>query len=199
MNRQRSFKPFGQSLLTAALFFTVFSIATAQTPNPKPVTADDLRRGPVLPSHLYWGYTPKAAPGWRIQKGDTLSLGDGSMPNHSFTFIYLNHSWPRVYMPTNYINGRAVVKSLVQIGTKEQGYIMGAVLSVGRSKKYFIELENAVNAGEILPPPQVRGTIITSLKPFSISDEIRKLKALADEGVLTQAEYETAKQKLLTN
>nr|WP_293836896.1 SHOCT domain-containing protein [uncultured Arsenicibacter sp.] len=198
MKNQRFPLRAGRSLL-AALFISGVSMAIAQTPTPKPVTADDLRKGPVLPSHLHWGYSPKAAPGWRIQKGDTLSLGEGSMPNHSFTFIYVNHSWPRVYMPTNYINGRAVVKELVQTGTKEQGYTMGAILSVGRSKKYFIELENAVNAGELMPPPQIRGTVITSLKPFSIADEIRKLKTLADEGVLTQAEYETAKQKLLTN
>ena len=106
-----------------------------------------------------------------------------------------------------------VVVNIAYSGNKRTGYTYSPVLAIPNpatkkgfyAERYFLDYENAVNAGEITYPGKIatkHGSAIEVkvLQPsstLSITDELIKLKKLLDSGVLTQAEYDAAKKKLL--
>ncbi|QIP18032.1 SHOCT domain-containing protein [Spirosoma aureum] len=166
----------------------------------------------VSKEQLSAGYQT-AVTGWVVHTDDTLQLGKGSMPDKRFAFIYesltsFNYAnsanSPNAYDRRNYLNSnmsgqRVRVKELLQYGTKRTGYTMIAKVGVGNIVNYWIEIDNAVEAGEILPPERYRTAkkseaISTS---GSVADELKKLKELMDAGVITKEEFEAQKKKLL--
>jgi hypothetical protein len=170
--------------------------------------------------------------GWRIKRGDTLRLGVGSMPDHKFAFIYRSpiNAWKMLAESTGNRTGvhetsddgynkvylrsdqarQTIVKSIFINGTKRGGYTVMAKVGVGDMANYWIELDNAIQASEILAPGQLAvkqknnniaqgqypTTIINQAPPDNL-DKLKKLKGLLDAGAITQSEYDEQKKKLL--
>lgn len=103
------------------------------------------------------GYTLKN--GFTFQVGDTLYFGKGTMPDHSYAFIYQNpinlsnvgsdvkHSL------TTYQAKRGVIKDIFPYGTKKSGFTIIAKIGIGSPTVYWIELDNAVESGELMTKP----------------------------------------------
>ncbi|GAB3703219.1 hypothetical protein GCM10027592_32960 [Spirosoma flavus] len=191
------------SVLTAGLFIFITLSSIAQS---GPVTADEAREQRLDMDRLANGYKT-AIPGWVIKTGDTLYFGKASQPNKQFGFIYempryVNGQQTYRYLPSDYAGRRGIVKDLTQNGTKRQGFKMSAEIGVGMLVRYYADLDNAIEAGEVLPPPNLRN-VTPSAKAatgtVSVADELIKLKQLLDAGALTKDEYEAQKKKLLNN
>jgi hypothetical protein len=170
--------------------------------------------------------------GWRIKEGDTLRLGIGSMPDHKFAFIYRSpvnamkilaasfggttgvhetsdDNYNKVYLGSDQAR-QAIVKSIFINGTKRGGYTMMAKVGIGDLSNYWIELDNAIQASEILAPGafgikqknnniqnNTATTIINQATAPDKFDQLKKLKGLLDAGAITQTEYDDQKKKLL--
>ncbi|GAB3956217.1 hypothetical protein GCM10028805_45370 [Spirosoma harenae] len=170
-----------------------------------PVTADEAREQRLDSDRLANGYKT-SIPGWVIKIGDTLYFGKASTPTKQFGFIYetpgtyVNGRMVYRYLPSDYAGKRGIVKDLIQNGTKRQGFTMTAEIGVGMLVRYSAELDNAIEAGEVIPPPRFRTAAATAkTSSGSVADELLKLKQLMDAGALTKEEYEAQKKKLLNN
>ncbi|GAB3986133.1 hypothetical protein GCM10028807_02890 [Spirosoma daeguense] len=188
------------SVIAAVLLVFVAEKSIAQS---GPITADEAREARLDSDRFKNGYKT-SVPGWTIKIGDTLYFGKASMPTKQFGFIYetpstyVNGRLVYRYMPSDYAGKRGIVKDLIQNGTKRQGFKMCAEIGVGLLVRYYAEIDNAVEAGEMLPPPRLR-TAATTVQATtgSVADELLKLKQLMDAGALTKEEYEAQKKKLL--
>ncbi|MDR1348654.1 MAG: SHOCT domain-containing protein [Prevotellaceae bacterium] len=117
----------------------------------------------------------------------------------------------------NYSGEKVSIKKIKQISKKNEKIWLLTLYYRPQKENLYCYLEKALNTGEILIQT---GNIITPkqiVKPeteqtealkeqedaekntvnFSIADEIRKLKALLDEGIITKEEFEKQKAKLL--
>lgn len=187
-------------IFSFAFFSPLFSVAQ-NTPDTIPygATASEIRK------QLEDGYTLSS--GWTIKEGDTLKIGKGTMPNKSYAFIYQS--------PANYFsetsastynkryllsNGAKVarVKDIRTYGTKKGGFTIVAVVGVGEIANYWIELDNAVDAGELIPPAEYATKKEGDQKVrLSTADELKKWKDLFDAGAITKEEYDAQKKKIL--
>lgn len=186
------------------LLFLSVQFAAAQNP----VTRDQMRLPDrVSKDQLEAGY--QSANGWVVHKGDSLLLGKGSMPDKRFAFVYEsltsftspNSPGTRNYLSSNMSGQRVLVKELFQYGTKRTGYTMIAKVGVGSIVNYWIEIDNAVEAGELSPPTKFIRTVAsptTSGNSSSVADELKKWKDLLDAGAITKEEYDSQKRKLLS-
>ncbi|MDQ1090197.1 MULTISPECIES: SHOCT domain-containing protein [unclassified Siphonobacter] len=178
------------------LLFFVFTMTYAQE---RP-DYDNLKKAEIEQHLSKEGFISKT--GWVLKEGEEITLGNGTMPNKFFAFIYetpaYQHSDERERL-TSFSNGKkAKVKSLLVRGSKRTGYQVIARIGIGTLTNYWVELDNAIEAGEVtLPEPYASHLQTPVAKPFSVADEIRKFKELMDEGVLTKEEFETQKKKLL--
>ncbi|RAJ05434.1 putative oligomerization/nucleic acid binding protein [Chitinophaga skermanii] len=146
--------------------------------------------------------------GWTVKPGDEIKIGRGTNPNKTFAFIYQSPvGWGTQTSGDNYsekrhgstsLAGKTVkIKSLIAYGTKKLGYTVVAKIGVGELVNYWIEIDNAVDGGELIPPSQFAPKKPTSTAEISVADELKKLKDLLDSGAITQEEYDTQKKKLL--
>lgn len=152
----------------------------------------------------------KTSIGWVISEGDEIKLGKGSMPDKTFAFITESPNVLTYNQYTDYnknklqhtYNGRnAKIAKLYVAGNKKTGFFITATLKVGQMSRYMLDIENAIEAGEIEVPAEFS----TATKkeqpaggnPASLGDELKKLKDLYDAGALSKEEYEAAKKKLL--
>ena len=108
--------------------------------------------------------------GFRTQSGAVVKVGDeipilkGSLPDKRYAFIYQSPTGfgsgssmdaeVKAYLNSNARGRRAVVKAFMTSGMKKGQYAIFAVVGVGEMKNYWIELDNAVEAGEISLPRQ---------------------------------------------
>ena len=147
----------------------------------------------------------KTSAGWVISRGDELKLIKGSMPDKTFAFISRN---PDIYTTSQYnapklpntFNGRsAQVAQFLVAGSSKSGYYITATLKVGEMWRYVLDIENAIEAGEIEVPAEFakKTPPVTGTNTVSLADELKKLKELLDNGALTKEEYELAKKKVL--
>jgi hypothetical protein len=64
-----------------------------------------------------------------------------------------------------------------------------------------MDVENAITFGELIVPvefrPKKESVVVEVKQQTSVADELKKLKALLDDGTLTQEEYDAQKKKLL--
>ncbi len=151
------------------------------------------------------GYT--LASGWTIKEGDTLRLGSGTMPDKRYAFIYqspLNFfaSTSGDNSGKNYLasNGarNAIVKEFITYGTKKSGFTIIAKVGVGELSNYWIEIDNAVGAGELSAPAQYLAFYKKgNAQIASTADELKKWKDLLDAGAIKKEEYEAQKKKLI--
>lgn len=152
----------------------------------------------------------KSSLGWTIKTGDEINLGKGSMPDKRFAFVtempnlltynqytdYNNSKLPHTY------NGRgAKVADLMVAGNKKSGFYIIAKLKVGQLSRYVMDIENAIEAGEVQLPAEYAKKDIpannNTVPASSSADELKKLKDLFDSGALTKEEYDAAKKKIL--
>lgn len=154
--------------------------------------------------------------GWTVKMGDELNLGKGTMPNKFFAFIYQSplsyfsttslDGNRRSYLNSTYADKKVKVKELLVYGTKRSGFTVIAKVATGDLSYSWVELENAIEAGE-LKIPEPYASKIKAMNPtaqpvvvqqkLSVADELKKLKDLLDAGVITKEEFETQKKKLL--
>lgn len=154
--------------------------------------------------------------GYTVKAGDELILGKGTLPNKFFAFIYQSpmgyftettvDASSRKSLTSNFAGKKVKVKRLQAYGTRRTGYNVVAVVGAGDIVNYWVELDQAIDAAEvIIPEPYAskldinkkNAPVVIQQNNASVADEIKKLKELYDGGVLTKEEYESQKKKLL--
>ena len=149
--------------------------------------------------------------GFVIKKNDLIHLGEGTMPDKTFAYIFESPSimtmntyvdYTQRKLPNMYNNRDAKVHSLVVSGTKRAGFFILVRIKGQGIGGYYIHIENAIPANEIKVPEefQVRkkeASQSTSSTALSRADELAKWKKLLEDGTITQAEYDAEKKKLL--
>ena len=176
------------SLISLLLFFNSF-IAHSQiggTKIPGPITIND---------------------SIRVSEGAKLKLGKGSDPRTGdFVFLYFPpNGWlglPEQYMPHSYSGMEMTVKFFKEWSTNKTGTKTITVIDApGRNA--IAEIDNAIRAGEIVAingisvVPKVEPPTVIIQQKSSVADEIKKLKELLDDSLITKEEFETQKKKLL--
>lgn len=158
----------------------------------------------------------KTALGWELKKGDTIQLGIGSRDRQSFTYVYSSpNSFSQMfdtngtesisYLSSDYNKKVAVIKKFGTIGNKKTGYHAYAVVGIGQMENYWIDIENAIEFGELVPadPKYIPKTDPIEVKIIGSApdkyDQLKKLKELLDNGTITLEEYEIEKKKILNN
>lgn len=160
--------------------------------------------------------------GYQIKKGDKVKIGVGTMTDGSFKYIRVNsgslfktysaqgnvfnkqaneaNSFPREYSGLSF-----EVKKIMDKGSKKNGYVYYAKINKSLIA-YEIDVENAVNSGELDVPEQYQPKkkptevkVVDTQKTEDIADKIKKLKDLKDQGVLSDDEFQEAKKKLIEN
>lgn len=142
-----------------------------------------------------------------VKEGDTLKIGVGSNSvGGNFRFIYT---------PANYLLGiqeesidrsftgkSGIIKTFKQWKNKKTGEKTFTVINLGGLNS-IVDLEAAIQSGEIVAingKPIKQATAATATQPAtSVADELKKLKELLDQGILTKEEFDAAKKKLLGN
>lgn len=147
--------------------------------------------------------------GWTIKEGDEIKLGKGSMPDKTFAFItetpslltYNQYSdYNKLKLQHTYNGRNAIIAKLNVVGNKKTGFYITATIKVGQINRYMLDIENAIEAGELEVPAEYakKATKETlSTVTASLGDELKKLKELFDSGALSKEEYDAAKKKLL--
>lgn len=153
--------------------------------------------------------------GYRIVVGQEITFGNGTMPDGDFKYIRISRNSLLGYGGSdntgansrNSINRKFngqhfKVINVDKVGRKKHGYNYLAFIRWGLGK-VEIDADAAIEAGEIVVPnhfkikPVPTATVIEVKSQISIADELTKLKNLLDDGVLTQAEFDAQKKKLL--
>ncbi|WP_216848895.1 SHOCT domain-containing protein [Pedobacter sp. L105] len=116
-----------------------------------------------------------------------VKLGKGAGGNGDFVFVQSNLGvMNRLY------NGASLkIRSIDVFKTGSTEKILFVVRD--RGVKYEIAIEDAIDACEVIPCSPIQNST------GGVADELMKLKKLLDAGVLTQAEFDAEKKKLLTN
>jgi len=147
----------------------------------------------------------KTTAGTVVHPGDTLRLGRGTSPNGEFQYIYV---------PENMFTGSHQQNFTSQMNNL---YVRVKDIRVQHSRNYgdktvAVIKANTINGCVDLNGAEASGEIITahtrtaavsaagaagSGPAISTADELAKLKKLYDQKVLTKAEYESQKTKLL--
>jgi hypothetical protein len=197
-------------LLPLFLMCTVF--VSAQEPD-RPEYA--VMKGTELTTYVQKnGYVTTS--GFTVKAGDELILGKGTLPNKFFAFIYQSpvgyftetslDASNRKSLISTFAGKKVKVKRLQSYGTRRTGFNVVAVVGAGDIVNYWIELDQAIDAGEIVVPEpyaskldinKKNAPVVIQQNSVSVADEIKKLKDLYDSGVLTKDEYDKEKKKLL--
>lgn len=100
----------------------------------------------------------KTQSGHVVHVGDTLWLTKGTLPDKRFAFIYQDPTSPvtqtswdnsqKAYLNSNAAGRRAIVKKFMSSGMRKGEYSITAVVGVGEPVNYWMEIDNAVDAGE---------------------------------------------------
>ncbi|NSL90633.1 hypothetical protein ECE50_027660 [Chitinophaga sp. Mgbs1] len=134
-------------LISASLMFPAISFCQ-QSPSVIPSGTSRAK----AESQLSKGYTTPS--GWTIREGDKLRLGRGTMPDKSFAFIY-QRSTKNEHAPSSMAGKSVRIRALKAFGKKKTGYTIIAKVDVGRIVNYWVEIDNAIHDGEILPPAEL--------------------------------------------
>ncbi|MDR0754837.1 MAG: SHOCT domain-containing protein [Prevotellaceae bacterium] len=158
-----------------------------------------------------------------INEGDMIYLGNptGCYEN-CFEYIFqepeemipkITHKFTKnVY--ALYSGEKVRVKKIKQISQKDEKTWLITLYYLPKKENLYCYLEKALNAGEIVitqtnstliqqdTKPEIKQTETENVQEkttgnFSVADEIRKLKSLMDEGIITKEEFEKQKAKLL--
>ena len=147
--------------------------------------------------------TYSASNGMTYTEGDTIMLGMGSMPNGDFKWLQMggwaaamsynsNAGSSQFNIGKGYANTAVVLKKIKSYktkGTEKYYFIVGG----GNITNYYLYIEEAIETCEIKCKPFAQSNNIQSDK----YDQLKKIKELFDNGVISSEEYEKEKQKLL--
>jgi hypothetical protein len=136
-----------------------------------------------------------------FHEGDTLKVGYGTNPNGDFKFIYTppNGFWgtPQQSLPKGLGGSQVVIKFFKKLESDRTGIKYWTVINVGGLANTIVELEPAIESGEIVIPGYDPKQINAPVQKIDVADQIGKLKKLLDAGAITQEEYDAQKKKLL--
>lgn len=148
--------------------------------------------------------TYKASNGKTYNIGDTVRVSLGSMPDGNFKYVQAS---PLLFAPPSrnsnslsarreFANTNVIIRKI-----KKNVQLTGSEKIVFNVKvrglvTYDIWIEEAITACEVTPCATDNKTI-TAIGQGSVADELLKLKKLQDAGVITQAEFDAQKKKLL--
>jgi hypothetical protein len=148
----------------------------------------------------------KTTAGTVVHVGDTLRLGRGALPSGEFQYVFVPDNVftgsKRLNFTSQMSNLSVRVKDLrfqhsANFGDKTVAVIRANTLNG------CVDLNAAEDAGEIITVNTRRAAISAAAGPASATpvrstaDELLKLKQLYDQKVLTKAEYDAQKEKLL--
>jgi hypothetical protein len=143
----------------------------------------------------------KASNGVTYKLNDTVRLGKGSNSNGSFVYVEDYGPGPSLpsdpnrtpsghSLPKQFTNSVVVLKAIRKTTVNgADKYIF--MVNPGGLFRYTMYIDDAISACEVKP------CAADNAKIGSVADEIKKLKALLDQGAITQAEYDAQKKKLL--
>ena len=131
--------------------------------------------------------------------GDTIRIGMGSNPNGFFNYIFIVDAWNGNRAWNAQLNNKfAIIDKFLWGGNDKIGKSVYATFrnAGGLSS---INLESAIAAGEVITPNSQKKTeqTVAPQSSTSIADELKKLKELLDSGIITQAEFDAQKKKLI--
>lgn len=163
------------------------------------------------------GTVLKLKDGGFVAIDNDLKLGTGTKDNGYFRYIEVNSaSMMRAYntngtnwgvqdansMSSQYNGLKGKVIKIEERGNKRTGKKWYAVIGVGETRRYQVDIENALIAGEIIVEDNKLGKkqsiATTETKTVSKADELIKLKSLKDEGLITEDEFKTIKAEILS-
>lgn len=161
------------------------------------------------------GDTLISTTGYKITTGQEISIGNGTTPDGDFKYIRRNSSGfgtallmtdnnsynkSQLSLQRNMAGHKGKVIKIVKRGNSRIGITYEPLVTFG-SGRFEIDFDNAIASGEIVVPeefkPKQKATVVEVKQQTSVADEIVKLKKLLDDGILTQAEYDQQKKKLL--
>jgi len=95
-----------------------------------------------------------ASNGIEYKVGMRVYLGSGSYTDKSFQYILKNYtgSDDNYTLPATWTGQFMEVKRIKQMGTKKGGYKVYLICGNANTLNYWIEIEGAINAGEVLNP-----------------------------------------------
>lgn len=141
-----------------------------------------------------------------VHAGDTLRLGRGSLPSGEFQYVFVPDNVftgnQRVNFASSMSNLSVRVKDLRFQHSANYGDKTVAVIRANTING-CVDLNAAEDAGEIITAHTRRAAVSAAAGPasaapaLSTADELAKLKKLYDQKVLTKAEYDAQKAKLL--
>jgi len=143
----------------------------------------------------------KATNGITYHLNDTIRLGKGSNANGSFVYIEdygpgpipppdPNRAPSGRSLPKQFSNSTVLLKAIRKTSLNGvDKYIF--MVNPGGLFRFTMYIDDAISACEVKP------CAADEAKVGSVADEIKKLKALLDQGAITKAEYEAQKKKLL--
>ncbi|HEY1009645.1 MAG TPA: hypothetical protein VGE58_06015 [Daejeonella sp.] len=101
----------------------------------------------------------KTSDGHLVNVGDTLYIAKGTMPDKKYAFIYQSQTAvmsktsedgsTKAYLNSSAKGRMAIVKAFMTSGMRKGQYSIFTVVGVGEPINYWIELDNAIEAGEI--------------------------------------------------
>jgi hypothetical protein len=151
-------------------------------------------------------YPYTAQDGTVFNAGDTAILGMGTGDQGMFKYVWQpGNSWLGTrggYFTSIYNFKHIPIKELRSIGDKKSGYKTIAVVNVGGLNS-LIDIESAIAVGELVTPNSKKKLdaknqpIIIQQSNTSTADELKKLKDLLDQGIITKEEFDAQKAKLL--
>lgn len=148
----------------------------------------------------------KTTAGTVVHVGDTLHLGRGTLPTGEFQYVFVPDN---VFTGSKRVNFTSQMSNLfvrVKDIRVQQSKLYGSkTVAVIRANTIngCVDLDAAEGAGEIVTANTRRSAVSAAGATagggaaLSTADELLKLKKLYDQKVLTKAEYEAQKAKLL--
>ncbi|WP_152559837.1 SHOCT domain-containing protein [Hymenobacter sp. IS2118] len=148
----------------------------------------------------------KTTAGTVVHIGDTLRLGRGTLATGEFQYVYVPANVftgsQQINFSSQMSNLTVRVKDLRFQQSKNYGNKPVAVVKAN-TLNGCVDLDAAESAGEIITANTRRAAVsaaagpASASPPLSTADELLKLKKLYDQKVLTKAEYDAQKSKLL--
>ena len=148
-----------------------------------------------------------ATNGITYHEKDTIKLGRGSAPNGDFLFFQMG-GWGAALtynsyagsdqhnLNRHYSGGNVVLKKIMSYklkGAVKVYFVVGG----GNITNYNLHIEDAIASCEIANCNEPTPTVVTVAPAPDKFDQLKKLKGLLTEGIITQEEYDKEKAKLL--
>ncbi len=141
-----------------------------------------------------------ASNGVTYKEGDNIKLGRGSDTNGKFVYInatglMMSMDAEQNRLPASFAGRLATIKKIKQYDQKKFKGVFITV-GVGLAANYVLDIENAIAVCEveICKKPEPVTVVVDKEDKY---DQLKKLKGLLDEGVISQEEYDAEKKKIL--